>query len=144
MTELADVYRTDPLRLLWVPTNNGKNGGTRSAFGLEPLPSPGTVDNKVDGKQSGGDEFIMYRPKRSKFKLFTAEEEPPASPDAASPDSRTTSWLERLLASPLDAKGLSGAAILKAKLKEFIDSAVFEGAQLPDRVAGGKVMIEEL
>ncbi|CAD7924079.1 unnamed protein product [Amoebophrya sp. A120] len=87
MQELADSYKTDPVKLRWVAA--AQNPGIAEAFGLKAPPANGLA-------------FVLYRPKRDKFKVF----------DSAQVE----------------------IAGLQARLKEFVDTAAFEGAQLPDRI----------
>ena len=76
------------MRLRWVSVPD--NPGLLDSFGVASL-----------GKQSDRTRFVLFRPKREKYKVFE----------------------------------IAGGEALGAKdLKDVVDSAVFEGAQLPERL----------
>ena len=67
------------------------------------------------------DRLLIYRPKRGKFKLYELPEEE---------GSDLTKFVKEKKSD------------FKASLKNFVDTAVFEGSQLPSRVSGNNFKIQ--
>ncbi|CAD7972459.1 unnamed protein product [Amoebophrya sp. A25] len=105
MENLAEGYKTDPVKLRWVSVPENPS-------------ISGIFDIEEKTEKSDRFEIVLLRPKRGKFKRWQPEEE------------------EAVVQAEKDSTS-SEAEVVKSvlkKLKPFVDAAVFEGAQLPNRM----------